>query len=240
MFFNLAIVLSGAFFAAFAVGVVGFAGALVASALWLQVMSPTDAVPLVIATGITVHILSLSSMRRSVNFSRLWPFLAGGVIGVPAGTWLLSNAEPGPFRMAIGLFLIAYSLFSIALPRLRAVTYGGRWADGVVGLAGGVLGGAAGLSGVAPTMWSGLRGWPKEEQRGVYQPFILIIHGMSLAWLAVEGVLNDTLAKNILMSLPVLVLGVWLGLRLFNRVNDRQFRRVVLLLLLVSGVALVI
>jgi uncharacterized membrane protein YfcA len=240
MFFNLAIVLSGAFFAAFAVGMVGFAGALVSSAVWLQVMSPADAVPLILATGITIHVLSLTSMRRAVSFPRLWPFLVGGAIGVPAGTWLLSNAEPGPFRLTIGLFLIAYSLFALALPRLGAVTYGGRWADGMVGLAGGVLGGAAGLSGVAPTMWSGLRGWPKDEQRGVYQPFILIIHGMSLGWLAAAGALNDTLAKNVLMSLPVLILGVWLGLRLFNRVNETQFRRVVLCLLLVSGVALVI
>ncbi|HEB79947.1 MAG TPA: sulfite exporter TauE/SafE family protein [Rhodospirillales bacterium] len=240
MFFNLAIVLLGAFLAAFAVGVVGFAGALVASAVWLQVMSPTDAVPLILATGIATHTLSLTSMRRAVSFSRLWPFLAGGAIGVPAGTWLLSNAEPRPFHLAIGLFLIAYSLFGLALPRLRTVTYGGCWADGMVGLAGGVLGGAAGLSGVAPTMWSGLRGWPKEEQRGVYQPFILIIHGMSLGWLAASGALNDTLAKNILMSLPALILGVWLGLRLFNRVDETQFRRVVLFLLLLSGVALVI
>ncbi len=240
MFFDLAIVLSGAFLSAFAVGVVGFADALVASAVWLQVMPPADAVPLILATGIAIHILSLTSMRRSVSFSRLWPFLLGGAIGAPAGTWLLSNAEPEPFRLAVGLFLIAYSLFSLALPRLRAIAYGGRLADGMVGLAGGVLGGAAGLSGVAPTMWSGLRGWPKEEQRGVYQPFILIIHGMSLGWLAAAGALNDTLAGNVLISLPVLVLGVWLGLRLFKRVDETQFRLVVLCLLLVSGTVLII
>ena len=47
-------------------------------------------------------------------------------------------------------------------------------------LAGGVLGGFAGLSGVLPTIWSGLRAWPKARQRGTYQPYVLTMHGLAL------------------------------------------------------------
>ena len=39
---------------------------------------------------------------------------------------------------------------------------GGKIADAMIGLGGGVMGGLAGLSGPFPTIWSGLRGWEKD------------------------------------------------------------------------------
>jgi uncharacterized membrane protein YfcA len=39
---------------------------------------------------------------------------------------------------------------------------------------------------------------------------------------------------------PAVVLGTWLGLQLFNRIDDKRFRQVVLLFLLVSGATLLI
>src|SRR6266487_3872163 len=38
-----------------------------------------------------------------------------------------------------------------------------------IGFAGGILGGLAGLSGVLPTLWASVRGWGKDERRGVFQ-----------------------------------------------------------------------
>jgi uncharacterized protein len=39
--------------------------------------------------------------------------------------------------------------------------------------------------------------------------------------------------------LPIRLWGTWLGLRLYGRVDESGFRKVVLALLLVSGVALI-
>jgi len=40
------------------------------------------------------------------------------------------------------------------------------------------------------------------------------------------------------IGLPILLAGTWLGLKLYGRVDDAGFRKIVLTLLLVSGVAL--
>jgi len=40
--------------------------------------------------------------------------------------------------------------------------------------------------------------------------------------------------------LPALALGTWAGLRLFGKLDDQAFRRIVLVLLLVSGASLLI
>ena len=46
--------------------------------------------------------------------------------------------------------------------------------------------------------------------------------------------------KLFLVGLPALALGTWAGLRLFGKLDDQAFRRVVLVLLLVSGASLLI
>lgn len=240
MSLELLVVLAGAFLAAFAVGLAGFADALIASAIWLYVLAPLQAVPLILATGVVIHVISLAYLRRHIDFYRLWPFLIGGSLGVPFGVWLLHYSEPERFRVAIGMVLVGYSAFALAAPRLRIARLGGRSADGAVGLIGGLLGGYAGLSGVLPTVWSGLRGWGKDAQRGVYQAFILAMHGMALGWLAAAGVLDESLVTRFLWCLPVLVLGTLLGLKLYQRVDERRFRQLILTLLLCSGAALLI
>lgn len=229
----------GAFLAALAAGLAGFAFALIVSALWLHVMPPAQAVPLVVASGLAIHFVSLWRLRAGIRLDLLWPFLIGGMIGVPLGTLLLKGADPAVFKAAIGVFLIAYASFALLAPRL-AVRGGGRLADGAIGSVGGVLGGAAGLSGVIPTIWCDLRAWSKEDQRGVYQPFILVMHGMTLAWLGGSGVIEEATVWLFVLALPPLALGTWLGLKLYALVDARVFRRILLLLLFVSGALLLI
>jgi uncharacterized membrane protein YfcA len=48
----------------------------------------------------------------------------------------------------------------------------------------------------------------------------------------------DTL-KLFVLGLPVLLAGTWLGLKLYGRLDEDGFRRVVLLLLLISGILLI-
>ena len=239
MSLELIIVIAGAFLAAFGVGLAGFADALIAAAVWLHVLPPVQAVPLIMATGMVIHLLSLVYLRKHIELSLLWPFIVGGAIGVPIGTWMLSYVEPKPFRLVIGGFLLAYSLFAFVRPHFKSVA-GGRSVDGAVGLVGGVLGGFAGLSGVVPTLWANMRGWRKDVQRGVYQPFIFVMHGMGLGWLAGSSMLDRSLLTRWLWCLPAVVLGTWLGLKLYRRIDEQQFRRIILVLLFLSGASLVV
>jgi hypothetical protein len=63
------------------------------------------------------------------------------------------------------------------LPPLR---HGGRAADTIAGLIGGVMGGLAGLTGPVPTLWCTLRRWDKDVQRSVFQSFRRLVLGLLL------------------------------------------------------------
>ena len=92
---------------------------------------------------------------------------------MPIGTQLVTHLDRDAFRLCIGILLLAFSAFMLLSRFHPRVAWGGRAAGGAVGFAGGILGGLAGLSGALPTVWATLRGWGKDERRGVVQAFNL-------------------------------------------------------------------
>ncbi|MFZ0055492.1 MAG: hypothetical protein WAL09_11880 [Pseudolabrys sp.] len=62
---------------------------------------------------------------------------------------------------------------------------------------------------------------------------------MSAISLAVAGAFSVETLKLYVLALPALILGIWCGLRLYGKLNDAAFRKMILLLLLFSGVALI-
>jgi uncharacterized membrane protein YfcA len=122
---------------------------------------------------------------------------------------------------------------------MRPVTAGGAAADAGVGFLNGVLAGITGLAGILVTIWCGLRGWPKDQQRTIFQPVAVAIFAMSAAWLGAKGAVTADTIRLFLFGLPVLLAGTWLGMKLYGYLNEAAFRKVVLVLLLVSGAVLI-
>ena len=125
---------------------------------------------MIVAFGLIVQGVAVWKLRRAVKLGRLVPFLIGGAIGVPIGAELLRWTSPAALRVAIGIILVVFSVYSLWRPKLGSATGAGPVADGGVGILNGVIGGATGLAGIAATVWCGLPGWPAAEQRAVFQP----------------------------------------------------------------------
>jgi uncharacterized protein len=228
------------FAAALVTGVAGFAFGLVAAAVWLHVLTPLQTTTLIVAFGLIVQGYSVWKLRRALKLERLLPFLLGGLIGLPLGVALLEWTPAAEMRIAVGILLIAFSLYSLARPQLAKVTAGGRLADGGVGILSGILGGTTGFAGILPTIWCTVRGWPKDEQRAVFQPTGVTIFLGTALLLGGTGTVTPETVRLFLIGLPALLAGSWLGLQLYGKIDEVTFRRIVLVLLLVSGLALVV
>lgn len=237
--FTIAFIVLGAFCAGFVTGLAGFGTGLIALGFWLYVVDPIVAVALVVINSVVAQVQSLYTVRRAFSWSRVWPFLLGGIVGVPLGVSILRSIDPKTLKIYLGLLLIAYTGVALGLRRLPTILWGGKIADTVVGFGGGILGGIAGLSGPLPTIWCGLRGWSADIQRGVYQPFNLAILGIVLVVYATQGILTAQVWELALVSLPASIVGAYIGIRMYGRISDRQFRYLVLWLLLSSGIVLV-
>ena len=234
-------VLVGSFIGGMVSGLSGFAFGLVALSFWTWVLDPRLLAPMVVFGSLLAQLTALGAVRREFNWRSAAPFLIGGVLGVPLGVLGLGVVNVTLFRGTVGAILVVYSsmlLFVAGAP--RPITAGGRLADGCVGLLGGAMGGLAGLTGPAPTLWCNLRGWDKATQRSVFFTFNLAMQTMTMAAYAAGGQLNVTAGKMFLLISPAVVLAAWIGGRLFTRISEAGFRRTVLILLFFSGVTLLL
>src|SRR5437764_8301089 len=237
---ELPLFLLATFAGALVAGLSGFAFGLVAASIWLYILTPLQTATLIIAFGLIVQGYSVWNLRRALDFGQLWPCVLGAAIGVPVGVSILTWASPAQVRMGVGVFLVLYSLYAFFRPAIPPVTAGGAAADAGVGFLNGVLGGITGLAGILVTIWSGLRGWPKDVQRTVFQPVAVAIFLMSALWIGGKGAITAETAKLFAIGLPALLAGTWLGLKLYGRIDEATFRKIVLVLLFVSGVVLIL
>jgi uncharacterized protein len=159
-------------------------------------------------------------------------------LGVPAGVTLLTWSDPRSIRVAVGVLLVLYSLYTYFRPALKPVVAGGGAADAAAGFLNGMLGGLTGLAGILVMIWCGLHGWPKEKQRAIFQPVAVVTFLMGALWVGAKGTVTAETAKFFVMGLPCIVAGTWLGLKLFGRIDEAMFRKIVLALLFASGAAL--
>ena len=115
-----------------------------------------------------------------------------------------------------------------ASPRLTAL----------IGFGGGLIGGLTAMPGAVPTIWCDMRGMPKNDQRGLVQPFIAIMQVLALALLLGRQSLSSRLVIDLAISLPALFAGSVLGIVAFRNINEIGFLRIILVLLLLSGASL--
>ncbi len=228
----------GALAGGFVSGLAGFGTALMALGIWLYILPPSAAVPLVLICSVVAQTATLPSMWKSFDLTLVWPFLIGGLLGVPLGTMLVAHADPNIFKLTVGILLLVFPT-ALYFSAPMAFEFGGKIADGIVGFIGGILGGLAGLSGPPPILWASVRGWGKDERRGVFQTFNWTVLFVALCLQTASGLVAREVIWLAVLAFPGTVLGSWIGARLYHALSDRNFRDVVLGMLFLSGAILV-
>jgi len=240
---NVPAIVVAVFVAALVSSVAGFAFSAICGALLAPFVDhPVEAVQIMLVCSAAGQSYMVWCLRRDIDWRALVPFLSGAIPGLPLGLFLLLNADPRVYARALGVLLIVYA---VAMVTRRPVTLRVQHPalDGFAGFLDGITGGIAAFPGAPVTIWCGLKGWSKERQRGLFQPFILVLQLAALALLA-SGLVPAPNPAEVgvaaFVGLPAMLLGTMLGLTLFRRLSDRQFSKVLNLFLVASGIALLL
>jgi len=236
----LLILIVGAFTAALVQGATGFGSGLVLNAFWLHILEPSIAIPLNIVTCLLISGAPIYKLRKTLDFSKLRPFIIFGVVGIPCGMLLLTITDPRIFKASIGIFLVLYALLMLSSNNFSIKVNTNKSIDSFIGLISGLMGGFAALGGLLPTIWVGLQKLPKNTQRGTYEPFIFITSIIAVISFAVAGLYTIQMAYDLLKILPALIVGSWLGVKIYHVLDGEVFRKTILGLILAAGMVLLI
>lgn len=223
--------------AALVSSIAGFAfAALAGSALAYLRFDPVQAVMTMAVCSIAIQSYAVWQLRASIRWRALVPMLVAGAMATPLGVALLIHIDAKLYAAVLGAILTGYGGY-VLLRRQNHAFRGTAWHDVLAGAIGGVIGGLSSAPGLVVTIWCGMRGWDKAQQRAVYQPFILAMQLVTIACLTWSAA-PQTDALRYAGFVPFALMGAVGGFALYRRMTMRQFHAAVSLLLIVSGAGL--
>jgi uncharacterized protein len=229
-------------------GLSGFGFSAVGAACLLFI-EPITEVPLLQTLSTGNQLLSVEQLRADMpkTLKGFWeapgPVIVGGLVGVPMGIWVLAHVPARQLMVVFGSLLVVYSIYSLSKPaNIKLEGFGGPFAGAFVGLLGGIVGGFTAFPGAAVVVWTGLRNLPKEMNRCIVQPYIIMsqVYALGLiAWLH-PAYFSRRYWLLLVATLPAVLPGTYAGVLIYRKISDVNFRRVSLCLLGLSGLSLLL
>jgi uncharacterized membrane protein YfcA len=214
--------------------ITGFGFALVAAPLLTFVLSPKEAVIAVLFIGLLMKALMVYKTWHEGEFSRILLIFAASIVGALPGAYVLSVVSDSALKAFIGLTLVLVTL-AMAADRTVAIRRH-RLAQTVVGLLSGFLGATTSLNGPPIVLYLMNEGHDKTTMRANLVRYFFLGNAATLAISYLMGtVAAGRLAVTAAAALPAIVLGWWLGDKIFARCDAALFRRISLAVISISG-----
>lgn len=216
-------------------GFTGFGSALVIAPVLSLLVGPRAAVPAIVIANMFTTAQLLPGAVRTVAWSRVVPLAIAGCLCVPLGAMLLITVDQDLMRRAISFLTVTFALLM-----LWGWRYTGKVKPAIaagVGGAGGILSGAASIGGPPVIIFLLAGPDPAATNRATFIFYFLFTQLVGIAMYWSTALLDRRVGVLCIILMPSLVLGMWIGERMFNRASENMFRRVALVFLLGVGVA---
>lgn len=226
------------FFAIFVQAASGFGLALISMPLLVGLVGIGTATPLVALIGITAEVFLLRRYWQALNFAAVKRLSLASVVGIPLGVYVLREGDGRFITTILGLIVAGYALYALFgphLPELRQPA----WAYGF-GFLGGVLSGAYNTSGPPVIIYGTCRRWEPTTFKGNLQAYFLLNSLFTLSAHLISGNFTAVVWQNYLWAVPGVALGLVVGKWVDGRLNPTQFRKGVLVLLVLLGIRLIV
>jgi len=226
------------FVAAFAQSLTGFGFALIIMPLLTMLLGVRTAAPVVALVAITVYTVNIVRYRRAINVPEVLRLGLASAAGVPLGIWVLANASEDVVMRVLGAILVAYAGYALAGPEVRRELSRG-WAY-PAGFLAGCLGGAYNTPGPPLIIYGSVRMWTRDEFRAVLQVLFFVNASLVVASHALAQHLTKQVLVYYLLAVPALLAGILLGSIVDRRIDQSQFRTIVMVMIVLLGLALLL
>ena len=218
----------------------GFGEALVAVPLLAFCIPLEVAAPLVVLVSITIAGIVVVQDWKKIHLRSAGWLVLSTLLGIPLGLLLLTSSHQRVVKGALGVILIAFSVYSLIGRTALELKRDSRGWLLACGFCAGVLGGAYGMNGPPLVIYGVMRRWSAQHFRATLQGYFLpaSIIGIIGYWLA--GLWVPAVTHYYLISLPLTLLAVLLGRVINHRMHGEAFLKYIYLGLVGIGVLLLV
>jgi uncharacterized membrane protein YfcA len=217
----------------------GFGEALVAVPLLALRIPVSVAAPLAVLLSVDVAGIILAQDWRKIHLRSASGLILFTLPGLPLGLWLLRAGNQNLVKAALGVIIVAFSIYSLVRPARKAGDRPHRLSLVVCGFCAGILGGAYGLNGPPLVIYGAMRRWSAQHFRATLQAYFFPASLITLIGYWLAGLWTEPLTRYFILSLPLTLAAIVIGRYINHRLRGDAFLRYVYLGLICTGCLLV-
>lgn len=220
-------------------GITGFGTALIAAPVLAQVMPVATIVPLLALLDCAAAATTGIRFGGKVAKRELLLLVPLMIAGSTVGAWLLLIIPPRPMMLMLGLFVAGYAVYGFLMP--AAVGHIRQGWVALFGTVGGIFSAMFGSGGFIYAMYLSRRLDNTDAIRATQSTLIGLSTFTRVIIFAAAGVYSAWSVPVLALSLvPAMLIGLFAGHRITLRLTRDQFLRLLYILLIASGAALIL
>lgn len=211
-------------------GLAGFGFALVSSVMLTQLLPPKQVIPVIVLCEIISSLGQLPTVWKQINWKLVFKLFAGLIVGTPIGVWFLVNM---PSEIMVSIISIIVLIFTCLMLFGFSVKHNNGLAPTLgAGFISGILNGISANAGPPVIIFLLSNTDAKATRASLIAYFLLAFLWSSILYVQ-QGLLTVGTLGITGMIIPALLIGVWIGNKLFKLFDEAHFKKFVLYLLLV-------
>lgn len=220
-------------------GLCGFANTLVFTTVMSFGLDNRNISPVELLLGYPGNAIIALRERRSIDWRVCLPLCVLVALGSIPGMLLLKNADTDAVKMVFGVVIVLLGVEMLLRERQAKKTEGSKGMLAVIGLLSGVL---CGLYGVGALLGAYISRVAKDTSafRANICVVFFVENTLRIVFYSAMGLLNTGMALQALRLLPFALAGLFLGAKSSTVISERVVRRIVVVMLILSGVSLVL
>lgn len=232
--FSLTISMAIILFAGFTQGLTSFGFALIAMPFLSKIIPLNQAVPIVVFLNLCTNFLVIANCYRFIKIRKIWIMIIASLVAAPFGAWLLMYVNADILKLVTGTIIIAFALvllfgksFPIQDERLAFIP---------VGILSGLLNGSISMSGPPIALFLSNQNTDKDTFRANITFYAIALNIVTLISFFLNHLITREVATYGAYLVPAMLAGVFLGIFATRKLDDRVFKKVALLLIILSGI----
>lgn len=220
--------------------VTGFGYAIITAPLLALVLDPKETVMMTMLTGLIIRLMMIKTTRNDGSFKAISPLIMASIIGAIPGAYCMTVMSGEFLKLFMGSLLLIFT--SILWRNYHFPIKNHTFAKIIAGYISGFLATTTSING-PPIILYYLNAKAEENKsvlRGNLTRYFLLINIASIIISYIAGTLKiEELWLSVLISIPALAIGFYVGEKFFHCINPEIFKKIALVMVFVSSIVLI-
>lgn len=222
-------------------GLCGFANTLIFNGILSYTANNINISPLEVVLGYPSNIILVWKERKSLNWKIWFPLTVLVVAGSIPGIFLLKHTDAGLLKVIFGIAVI---IIGIEMLFREMKSSNGKSGSSkiilvLIGIISGLLCGLYGVGALLAAYVSRVSENSHEFKANICVVFV-VENTIRIILYAATGILTLAVLKQVVILIPFMLAAVFLGMKSSSVLNEKVIKKIVIVLLILSGIVLII